>query len=317
MDSMCFTGPFEGCNLPLFSGPCGCNPTAAQMNNIVNMEIINRLVNIGLSRFRWSGLPETCNERALEITLFFYGNAVFFRDPDFGFIHTPVNLVGPYNVYFESIRREAYSYNYNRTLGLDDSVLIRANRNSSPDWYTVWTYASKITNALRAIDVHTETLKRPYAIKCDEKNKQSVIAALKKIQDNDIAIIGDKFASNSVLEVLNLATNSYLDQMWGNVKNYLQQVYTAFGINNTFTSKKERLVVSESQGETNVIRHTLESELYARQTACEQINKMFGLNVSVESNQVDVFAEENAMIQLLQSGQITNEGGFEDDDAED
>lgn len=317
MDSMAFTGPFEGCNLPLFSGPCGCNPTAAQMNNIVNMEIINRLVNIGLSRFRWSGLPETCNERALEITLFFYGNAVFFRDTDLGFIHTPVNLVGPYNVYFESIRREAYSYNYNRTLGLDDSVLIRANRNSSPDWYTVWTYASKITNALRAIDVHTETLKRPYAIKCDEKNKQSVIAALKKIQDNDIAIIGDKFASNSVLEVLNLATNSYLDQMWGNVKNYLQQVYTAFGINNTFTSKKERLVVSESQGETNVIRHTLESELYARQTACEEINKMFGLNVSVESNQVDVFAEENAMIQLLQSGQITNEGGFEDDDAED
>lgn len=317
MDSMAFTGPFEGCNLPLFSGPCGCNPSAAQMNNIVNMEIINRLVNIGLSRFRWSGLPETCNERALEITLFFYGNAVFFRDPDLGFIHTPVNLVGPYNVYFESIRREAYSYNYNRTLGLDDSVLIRANRNSSPDWYTVWTYASKITNALRAIDVHTETLKRPYAIKCDEKNKQSVIAALKKIQDNDIAIIGDKFASNSVLEVLNLATNSYLDQMWGNVKNYLQQVYTAFGINNTFTSKKERLVVSESQGETNVIRHTLESELYARQTACEQINKMFGLNVSVESNQVDVFAEENAMIQLLQSGQITNEGGFGNDDTED
>lgn len=112
------------------------------------------------------------------------------------------------------------------------------------------------------------------------------------------------------MSVLTTGVQSYLGDMWANVKNMFNQVYSALGVANEFTSKKERLVVSESQGEQTPIRHSLESELECRRKACEEINKMFGLNVSVEANQLEQFKEEQIEDLLAKMGQQV-EGGNE------
>lgn len=282
---------FFGNILPIYPLP-GRQLSAKQLNNAQYSDIFNRLMNVALSRFKWIGLPDTCRPEILEETLFFYGRALFFEDPDLGFIHTPVTLPGPFNVYYESINREAYSFQYKKTYTIDNSVLIKANHSMTPDVFTVWNYTPKIANCLRAIDVHTETLKRPFLIRAPEKQKQSVKTAIEKIGDNEVAIVGEKMGSDTPIEVIPLVQQSHLTEMWANVKNYLNQVYSSLGVKNSFTEKRERMITSETEGESNAIRHTLESELDERQQACEWINSMFGLNVSVEANEVDTFMDE-------------------------
>ena len=282
---------FYGWELPNFSPVVPKKKGADYLNNIAVQEVFNRITNVALNRFRWIGLPETCNERALEMTLYFYGTALFMRDSDLGFIHTPVNLPGPFNVYYESINRKAYSYNYNKDYTIDNSVLIRENRTQVPPYLTTMNYAAKIADAMRSIDVHTQTIKRPYAIACNEKDRTSVERAINNVADNEIAIFGStNFLDGKNISVLNLSTSCHLPDMWANVKNYFNQCYTALGVRNAYTEKKERMIVNESQGEENVIRLILESAYNARADACKKINDMFGLNISVEINE-DNFAD--------------------------
>lgn len=278
---------FMGCwNLPNFTPILPKKKTAQNLNNIAVQEVFNRVTNIALSRFRWNNLPETCNERALEMTLYFYGNALFFRDESLGFAHTPVMLPGPFNIYYESIKRKAFSYNYNKDYSIDDSVLIRNNKTSTPDYLITCNYAFKIADALRSIDVHTQSIKRPFAITCNEKDRKSVETQINNVSDNEIAIFGTQsLMDGKNISVLNLSGSCFLPDMWANVKNYFNQCYSALGINNSFSEKRERMIVPESTGEENVIHHTLESAFFCREKACEQINKMYGLNISVSINE--------------------------------
>lgn len=280
--------PFFGHILPGFEGKL----TAKQLNNNQYWDIFNRLTNIALSRFKWKNLPTTCRPEVLEETLFFYGNALFFFDDEIGFCHTPVNLIGPYNVYYESVERHAYSFNYNKQYNIDNSVVIKANHSMFPDYLTVWNYTPKIANCLRAIDVHTETLKRPFLVECPQKSVQSVRTALTKIADNEIAIIGQKLANDDGIKIHPLSSESNLTDMWANVKNYLNQVFSSLGVKNNYTEKRERMITTEAEGETNAVRHTLESELEERKLACDRINAMFGLNVDVEANELEEFTDE-------------------------
>ena len=302
-----------GFNLPNFTPPSNNKVTAEYLNDLQCTEIMNKVGNIALSRFRWTGLPDTCYERALEATLFFYGKALFFQDPDLGFLHTAVELPGPFNIYYESVNRWAYSFNYHKKYTEDNSVIISANNLRTGDWLILYNYCPKITNALRSIDVHTETLKRPFLIACDEQQKKSVAEALKRIKDNEYAIVGRKFSTSSQFDVLNFNTPCYLDQMWANVKNYFAQMFDSLGIRNNFTSKRERSIVSEVEGTDNPIRHVLEAELYMRQEACKKINKMFGLNVGVEANQLETFKDEWVERELASMGQtaVEDAGGVE------
>lgn len=281
---------FFGHMLPCFSRPN--KMTSNALNNQQYSEIFNRIINIALSRFKWSGLPDTCRPEILEETLLFYGCALFFNDPVLGFAHTPCNLPGPFNIYYESIRREAYSFNYREWYSLENSVLIKANHAMFPDYLTAWNYTPKIANCLRAIDVHTETLKRPFMITAPDKAVASVKKIINDISDNQVAVVGERIGEDGEIKVQSLNSTSNLPDMWANVKNYLNQVYSSLGVKNSYSEKRERMITAEAEGEGNAIRHTLESELGERQLACERINKMFGLSVSVEANEVETFMDE-------------------------
>lgn len=281
---------FFGNILPFFGGPK--KMTAKDLNNQQYAEIFNRISNIAIARFKWSGLPKTCRPEVLEETLYFYGSALFFEDPDLGFLHTPCSLPGPYNVYNESIIRYAKAFEYDKEYNITNSVVIKANHTMFQDYLTTWAYTPKIANCMRAIDVHTETLKRPFIITCPDKTVSSARKMIEQISDNQVCVMGEKLGENGEIKVIPLATVSNLQDMWANVKNYFNQVYSALGVKNSYTEKRERMITSEAEGEGNAIRHSLESELAERKLACERINSMFGLNVSVEANEVETFMDE-------------------------
>lgn len=79
-------------------------------------------------------------------------------------------------------------------------------------------------------------------------------------------------------------------QIWNEALTYL-------GISNINIQKKERLITDEvvrNQGGTIASRY---SRLKARRQACEEINKMFGLNISVS------YSEDFSLIDESGSGE--------------
>ena len=88
----------------------------------------NRLKELAMSMFEWKNLPDTCDERFLELALFEQGKAIFFEDDVMGYLALRCTVSGGFNVYNVPIRRRAYAVNgYHKQLEEKDSVIIYNN----------------------------------------------------------------------------------------------------------------------------------------------------------------------------------------------
>ena len=59
---------------------------SAVLNNQTYLMYYNRLKELALNLFKWINLPDTIDERYLELTLYEQGQAVFFRDDVLGYL---------------------------------------------------------------------------------------------------------------------------------------------------------------------------------------------------------------------------------------
>jgi hypothetical protein len=83
------------------------------------------------------------------------------------------------------------------------------------------------------------------------------------------------------------------------------QAMTWLGIGNAKQDKKERLVSDEVAANDEQIESSREVMLKARQLACDKINKMFGLNISVNYRLREI--QEEQQEEAEQEGADNNE----------
>ena len=82
-----------------------------------------RLMELAVSMFEWKNLPDTLDERFLELVLFSDGHAVFFKDEVMGYLGMRCMIGAPFTVYNVPTRRNAYAVNgYNNELNEKNSV---------------------------------------------------------------------------------------------------------------------------------------------------------------------------------------------------
>jgi hypothetical protein len=90
---------------------------SARKNNIENNQYFKRLAELSMTMFDWQNLPDTIDPRFLELTLFFDGQAVFFKDEELGFLCLQCLTSGNFDVYRIPLQRRAIAVNgYNRDL---------------------------------------------------------------------------------------------------------------------------------------------------------------------------------------------------------
>lgn len=261
-----------------------------------------QLVNMWLNLFKWEGLPETCNPRALEITLLCSGKALFFRDDapltgSYPFVgdatahywHTPVMLGEGINIYYEHINRRAYSYQYNKNFTIDNSVLLRNNPMMTPSLQYIILATRRLVTAIRQIEGLADKYKSPYIARIDETELKSWGEYEQQRQDNVSTVFVTKsFNPDAVTVIPTDAKPGTLKDLWDHYHNLENLVWTRMGINNANTDKKERLITPEVAANNGAIRASIDPLLVSRETAAEEINKMFGLNVSVKLKQEEV-----------------------------
>lgn len=252
-------------------------------NNLVYLDYYSRLKEMALSMYKWTGLPETCDERFLEKTLFQHGRAIFVLDEEMGFLNLKCTPADTLNVYENPLSYTAYSIGYSKMFSNNDVVIIRNNYLNLPTETTIRLYAERLATLELAIQVNINAQRTPLMIRCDEKTKKSLEILYEQYQGDKPVIFGTKALSDKPIEAILTGAPFVADKLREEKRAVWNECLEFLGLNtNPSDKKKERLIVDEVNVNNEQISIQCETMLLTRQNACELINKKFGLNVSVE-----------------------------------
>lgn len=265
-------------------------------NNGIYMFYFNRLKELALSMFEWKNLPDTCDERFLELALFDNGQAVFFEDDVMGYLALRCTVSGNFNVYNIPIRRRAYAVNgYHKNLSIDDSVIIYNNYLRLNTVDVARMYAKRLYDLDCSIDVNARAQKTPVLLHCGENERLTLLNAYKEFDGNAPVIYGDKNLDLKQFGVFTTNAPYVADKLYQLKTQIWNEALTYLGISNLNIQKKERLVADEvvrNQGGTIASRY---SRLEMRRQAVEKINKMFNLEIEVNYRQDYREADDETM----------------------
>lgn len=271
---------------------------SAKENDITYEFYLERLMELSISMFKWSGLPDSIDARYLESVLFMNGSAVFFKDEDLSGVRTglsedrlkdgtylalPVMMNGRWNVYNIPTECRAYASNgYNKDLDINDSVIIYNNMVRTNAYRMCRIYAERLWDLDRTIDVNAKAQKTPILVQGTEQQRLTLLNLYKEYDGNAPFIFGDKNLDINSLKAITTQAPYVADKIYDLKTQIWNEALTYLGIANVSFQKKERMIkdeVDRNQGGTVASRY---SRLQARREACDKINLMFGLNVSVD-----------------------------------
>lgn len=257
---------------------------SARYNNLAFRMYYDRILEIALSRFDWQNLPETMDERYLELTLFSYGSAVVFKNDVGDLVFTRMTQAGGFDIYGTPVLRNANANNGFHVEGLtpDDSVIVWNNMLRSGSMELCEYYAKRLWDLDRSVDVNAKAQKTPVLVRCKEGQRMTLKNAYEKYEGNQPVIWADKEFDTSALGVFKTDAPYVADRLY-ELRNLIwSEALTWLGISNTNIQKKERLLTDEVVRNQGGIVASRRSPLKMRQDACEKINKMFGTDIRCE-----------------------------------
>lgn len=253
---------------------------SAMQNNRTYGQYLNRLTELSISMFEWKNLPETIDQRFLELSLFTDGQAIFFEDETLGFLALQMTAAAPFDVYRIPIRRRAYAVNgYQRNLDNTDSVIIWNNYLHNNSILDVRQFARRLYNLDRIIDVNANAQKTPVLVQGSQEQRMTLLNLYKEYDGNAPVIFGDKGLDANGLKSIKTDAPYIADKIYQLKTDIWNEALTYLGISNVSVQKKERMITDEvqrAQGGTIASRY---SRLQSRREACEKINDMFGLDI--------------------------------------
>ena len=276
--------------------------SVAQMaNNMVFSYYYYKLMLIARSLFEWEGLPNNMDERWIEKYLFGSGKCIFYKDPVLGFMVAGFGQQGGINCYGDPTSvypvAENYVYNGPELINGKNCYVIRNNDLMLPNFPIIRHYSYKLTNIDRAIDVNIEATKSPIIVRCSDKQRLSLKNAINQRRDNEPVIwASDNANIGEMVSTLDTNAPVVFPQLQTQKHMVLNEVFTDLGINNANMDKKERMVASEVDANDEQVKASEDVMLKTREEACKQINRIFGLNISVKRRKLESIPEYKDII---------------------
>lgn len=264
-------------------------------NYLTDSFIYERFRLLMLNQFKWTGLDElNIQERHLESVLYDYGYALFFEDKLNGKLCLPCCGAGKQNVYGDYLRYRATGFNYAYEVSAEESVLIENNKLRMPTSRAVEFFAGRLYELIRTMDVNVKQLKLQTIFTATDKNVLTVKKIIDDIEANNWAIIVDNgLAVEEIVKAIPTGVKCLTAELTDRYNAIMNEALTYFGINNSNTDKRERLITDEANANNQLIDSCAQMFLESRERACEEINKKFGLNLSVELRNKREEVQEN------------------------
>lgn len=264
-------------------------------NNITFSYYYYKMMLIVRNLFEWENLPNNMEARWIERYLFSDGKCIFYKDPTMGFMVAGYGQNGSVNCYDDPTLVDPiapnYTYNGKQLVNGDNCYVIRNNDLMLPEFSVVRYYAYKLANIDRAIDVNIEAVKTPVLVTCTDKQRLSLKQAINQRKDNEPVIYADNSFDKDMISTLDLKPTPVFKDLQIQKHMILNEFFTDIGINNANMDKKERMVSTEVEANDEQVKACEDVMLRSRQEACKQINRIFGLNISVKRKELDKIPE--------------------------
>ena len=253
---------------------------------------LDLLLSLAINRFRWEGLPETCDARYLEKILHRNGIATlsYKRDePVQVFTTLQAMPTGEYNMYGLPTQWRAVGYDGLTDYEVDNSngeLCYYSYARVSP-WNALEIYARKMTHYERTEDVNLSQQMTPFIGIAPQEKRLELINLLKQFEGGEPAILGDDGLGKLVdnVKTLNLGVPLITEELARSHQNVLNQALLYLGIPHLAFEKGERMIEDEARANTAPTNIMLLDCLDARREFCEKVNKKFGLDIRVYFNE--------------------------------
>lgn len=243
--------------------------------------------------YKWDNLPEWWDEEYLQFTLMIYGIAAVFNTDKFGVIPQSCGI-GGYNVFYRPTRAIVANPLFDKTYELKigtDCELIRF----SPLWRgipdLIGHYADLWALTITSIVCNLYNSRLSYVFTSGNKSiAESFKAMFDQIGAGNPAVFADKNLFTETGEPnwqafqQDLKGTYIIDLLQAAERDIISQFYSEIGIPNLPYEKGERLITAEAT--THEYATECLADLWRRtmNATAERVNKMFGLNISVDFN---------------------------------
>lgn len=265
----------------------------------------NQLFKFVNKLFTWKGLPFP--QKEIETNLILFGHCGLFKVE--GTVTSGrVNLYGvtDYIDEFTSFTYATPLHSGSCEIG-KNGVLVDNDTLRNPIFPLISRYADYLAHTeITLLNTLINARSNKTAIASNDKVAESVKRYLTRLYEGanevivDKSFVGIEFQDNDTSGVNSVKT------LWDLRQNILYSFFEDLGIKKN-QQKRERLITDEVEADTMLLKLNIKDMYDARVKACEDIKKVFGLDVSVECN---VDYDDNGTAEANEEGgSVLNESG--------
>ena len=249
----------------------------------INKAVRDYLAATAMSMFRYKGLPDNVRPEDLERMLLENGEVIFtkWRDEFYIFQFTGTgkqNYLGEWDSYQVN---NPY-VNCNHVFTDKDAVRVRNTDNSVSLSGMLDMYSELLSESYITLNMSDVNARLSFLISAgDNATKTSAELFLKQVYEGKQGIIGSQPLLDS-LSVNPLADHKDFQSVIQLNKFYYSDFFQKIGLTNLYNNVHDRISATETQFTATSIYPFVDNMKKNREAAIEKINKLFGLNVSVE-----------------------------------
>lgn len=249
------------------------------------IQIFHRLERMALCAVKWEGLPNITKQMLIERQLFYTGASVFFYDEILEmYLTLPISGQYSWDENGLPIEYEVTGFrDYRRRLNVYNSVIIYNDYQLTPSSFMAQIFASRLCDTLRTCDVHLNKHKIGKIISTPETQSKGIKKVIEKIKNFDMYQVVSPTVMKDFKDavVLDTEMDSILPDLDNHYRFLWHDCMAYWGVN-SISDKKAGMSPAEISADSGLAEIDKYAVLNTRQEACEKINEMFGLNVSVK-----------------------------------
>ena len=270
------------------------------------------------SMLNWEGLPDTIPQKWLESYLLVDGQCAVINtskglfatnggmgaDPDEYYIPTKYIVTNPWLPEGSTAGKQ-----YNISGEDQNAVLVRNDIYTTGLMPMILKYCTQMVENDITMGIANIWARATIAMSAaDDQTKESAELWLKNLQKGKLGVIGESpFLAgnqNESLRVNNIGTVAGTLTDLIEYHQYLKAgLYNEIGLNSNYNMKREAIMSNETKLNDDALHPLIDTMLACRKEAAEEINKLFGTNISVEFNSAweDNEKENEAVMQQIEA----------------
>lgn len=270
----------------------------------VKKHIAEMLSRVG-SMFHYENLPETVDSRMLELFLQTYGSCFFTKVDDCYYVFR-AGLGGEPDVYYRPtiaiVSNPALNLSKEFKIGSEGIVCLNDTmlQGLIP---TFSLYGRLIAENIISMKVALINNRQTSVITANtDPGKVSAELYQKKLEDGQLSVVMDKGLEEGIrVQPVRTSNDNALTSLIEHQQYLKASEFNAIGINANYNMKRESITSSESDLNNESLFPTVDNMLECRKRWVDEVNKLYGLDISVDLSSVWKHKRQSSELEIIKS----------------